>query len=180
MTTVPGTSKTDLYDVADTLLAIAVAGLAQSRTGVALPDRTFVGHGPPAVEADCTDLVTVYLDHVEHRPGVQATGLPGGAASCHLVPVAVFWIEWWRCGYPTVDDQGTAPTAEAIDDAAAQNMADLWSLLTYLYAQRVAGNLVVPESCENTAIGIARPLPPSGGTSGYRVMVAIAANSKGP
>lgn len=173
-----------LADFLDTLLVAAEAGLAQSRTGRALPKRRYVSHGPPAMHPTC-DTLAVYPRTIEARSNraVQQQALPGG--QCVVVPVLNATIEWWRCVPKVGDDGPTMPTPADLSASARALLIDAWALLTYLIEQRCVGTLVgtgtSPDSdASNVTIGTTTLLPPAGGFGGYRVELSFIGNAHGP
>lgn len=158
-----------LHDMASDLLAAAEAALDPARTGNAVIDRTFVSHAEPAWDLCEHDQLTVHAVLGRHR---QTSRQP-----CQVQPLIEWHVQVVRC-VPTVDDSGTAPTADALDVSAETLLVDLWCLLTGLYDAARTGGLA--DDCGQVSFGDCTPLGPSGGIAGWDVVVEVACDDAGP
>lgn len=170
-------SSTYLADMADALLASALAGLAQATTGRAVPSTTLVSHGPPPLEWCCEDgMLAVHLESVTHN---QLYKSDVQQVPCGVEPVARFVVTCARC-WPTMDDDGVLPAA-TVDAATAEQLEDLWCLLTEFYDRAGAKTLFPGQtSCDDVEIEQVAPLDADGGCAGWTIQVAITTNDTGP
>lgn len=135
---------------------------------VALPERRYLLAGNAAGAAWDDEQVTVSLNAVQPgpAPNSQRTNLPGHAVGV-VLPRGVFEIRILRC-WPTVDDDGQAPPADAITAAAVATMRDAGLILGALHAYAAAdrGNGTM-------TVGEIQPLGPLGGLAGYAVVITL-------
>lgn len=170
-------SSTYLANCAQALLDGALAGLAVASTGRAAPSTVVLSHGEPPLEWCCDDgMLTVHLPNVTHNLAFR-TEQP--QVPCGVEPRVTFVITVARC-WPTMDDQGRLSSA-AVDTAAADQLEDLWCLLTELY-DRLAAKTLFPgqTTCDEAEIGEATPLDAEGGCAGWTVEVFMTPNDTGP
>lgn len=176
---------TYVYDLADDLLAEALDGLAESRTGHAPPSRTYVSHGEPA---DDTGLLSCEADgqltvHVDEDAGIEPifrrdSNLPG--TQCAFAPYARFCVTLYRC-VPTIDDQGNAPNAAELDASARDLNIDAWCLFTYLATLWGNGDLFGGMfACKDVEWEGMTPIHPRGGAAGWRICFRVQLNDTGP
>jgi hypothetical protein len=177
-------SSTYLGTIADQLLDIIVAGLAEETTGRPAPGTTFISHGVPNRLAYCCEggYATVYLDPlrgVEHNPDLGGQTITGAHAmqQCITIPVGHFVLEWGRC-VPKVSEDGW-PSETDIDLSASDLLEDLWAVLTELYDRRASGALAGAD-CGDITIGEAIPLEPAGGCAGWQVRLDLTLDDPGP
>lgn len=153
----PPPDSSRVYLVAGGFLDAIVAAIQDP------PARRYVSpHRPPA---DCAQ-VTVHVDSVGRGiPGQPQLGpqTPGVAQGAHSILVGRVLRD-----VPTVKDGGKPPTAQAIDDAAAVILRDLWDLFDT--ARSLASSL---ETCDKVATFQATPLQWQGGIGGSEVLVAV-------
>lgn len=170
-----------LHGIATDILNASLNGLADACTGNPPPERTYVSHGPSAVDAceNTNGQLSVYLDRLEMRPaGVQARGVPGGF-QCQVMPIARFVVELFRC-VPVPNDRGVPPTDEALNDSAADLLIDAWSIVTFLITERANGDLIPEIGCDGVGIGFLTPVAPQGGVAGWTFNVEVLLNDAGP
>lgn len=163
-----------LSSVADALLAAALAGIAQTTTGVAPPSRVLVVHGQPAW--DCEQL-TVHLETVTHAP----TDDDVIRQHCQIVPKPTWVITLIRCVPGLQEGTDPIPSTTDLDTSAGSLLVDLWALLTELY-DRIAANTLIPghiDPCDLT-VGDVVYVGPEGGYGGWEVRVIAIANDQGP
>lgn len=168
-----------LHERAQDLLDDSLLGLAAARTGHAVPSRVYVSHGTPAVDVceGSTGQLTVHL--FPSRPIIMTSLAKDGRRQCLVRLTANFRVQVWRCAL-SVDDDGPVG-ATALGDIDEVLSRDLWSLLTYLHAQRAAGQLFDGVStCDVVTIGEPRLLEESGLAAGWEVPVTLDLNDAGP
>lgn len=160
-----------IHDLAEALLASAVAGLAPSRTGHKAPGVTYVAHGAPAW--DGCDQLAVWVGPITLRgvAGVAAgrSGVPTA------LPVAAFTIDLARCVHEP-DARGNGPTAAALASDAALLNRDAWCLHTGV--SRDLGDVF--GGCRVIEPGEMIPLGPEGGLAGWRWPIVVSLNDGGP
>lgn len=145
-----------LYDLADKLLAVAVAAVDSP------PERRYVSNGE--VSIDCA-LVAVELLRVY-------VGLPGAeqvtANVCKGNPHSADYRLWvTRC----VPAEGV-PSAAEIDASAREILTDGWRLRrAVITALNIDENIV--SSCDNARVGPLLLYGPSGGYGGVNMMVTV-------
>lgn len=160
---------TDLHSFAEELLAASVEALDTiplASPGLAgAPERTYVSPGRPAFDNCCDQggQLTVNYALVTPRQTVNVVaGTVGRVAA--MIPLVQFNITIVRC-IPTASGAwGEAPTAQALDDAAAQTDADAWALWNHLYNLVLADQLL--SMCQEVFFDGLRALDPSGGCGG--------------
>lgn len=156
-----------LQILASDLLAAALAGLAPARTGNPEPDRVYISHGAPAWDdCDGSGQLSVWVGPIQH---VQVA--LGNV--CQIRPSAPLCVTLLRC-VPTMNDDGSPPSAAALTASAGELNRDVWSLLTELYAFAAA------LGCDMVDVGSAEPLGPEGGLAGWRVCLDVLLNDSGP
>lgn len=169
-----------VYQRALDLLDAAADGLAAARTGHAVPSRQYVAHGRPAVDIcddpTSTGQLTVHVDvstGIHHRATPDHPNVP---RTLLIQPIATFVVQVWRC-WPTMEEDGAAPSTATLQAAAESLNRDAWALLTQIYAEHFASTLFQGVSCEAVTIGTLRPVgDPSGGTAGWEMTVDLALN----
>lgn len=134
---------------------------------MAVPDRVYVSHGTGAAW-DCAHLAVCLqqaLPGTSDRSG-SAGGLPSrGSGSMQLVR-GEFQARILRC-VPAVGDDGTPPSAEAIQAASVGLLDDLGLLLQGIYR-------FLKDSPNGVAtVGAAEPLGPDGGYAGWATTVVM-------
>lgn len=170
-----------LADVADALLAAALAGLAEATTGRPPPATSYLSHGEP-VPDHCGE-VTVHLESVGHEPErFTSQGVSGGGfQSCQVVASPRFVISIFRCATNLGDGTNPLPSGDALDSDAADLLDDLWAVLTELYDRMAACTLVPGQSdCEDVSIEVAVPIEQQGDVAGWAIPVVVTANDQGP
>lgn len=154
-----------LHSLCEALRVEALAGLAQSRTGVAPPARSYVSHGEPGHDG-CDHLV------VWHDAPSFTQQASNGARGKTLSTFTTFWVEVARClprGHVT-------PTVARLAEDAENLNRDLWCLITWL-RPRVAD---VFDTCPQVTWGEAEVLDESGGMAGWRLSFTALLNDPGP
>lgn len=146
-----------VYDIAANMLASVADRLADA--GLTVPDRQYVHGGD--IAHDCEQLVVAVTDLVHAFPGEAAA-----VQFCSPPRHARFAVSLVRC-VPVPQDDGTPPTAEALDDAGAVTAADVWSLAYVLWAGYQAGEWGA--ACSTLLLGPVAVVGPEGG------MVAVTA-----
>lgn len=176
-----------LYDLADTLLDEALAGLAEARTGHAPPTRNYVAMGDPVpdlglLSCDEDGQLTVHISEDEGIEAIFRTGdgsLPG--TECAFAPYATFCVTLFRC-VPTLTEGGEAPSAVELDTSGRDLAIDAWCLYTHLATLWGSGDLFdgAYSSCKDVQWGDMFPLHPQGGTAGWRLCLKVQLNDSGP
>lgn len=163
------------------LLDAASDGLGIARTGHAAPTRQYVSHGRPAVDI-CDDEIpgngqlTVHVDATRGVFNRSAPSNPAVPKSLQIVPIVTYVIELWRC-WPTMREDGAAPTASTIETAVANLNRDAWCMLTQIYSELAAGTLFSGVACNEVTIGDCQPTgDPSGGTAGWSLRIQVPLN----
>ena len=159
-----------IYLAARAILDAVVAGYAAA--GVALPDRQYISHGPPAW--DCS-LLAVYQQRGFGHSGNIATETlePILPHSSHVLRGALFAVELVRC-YPDVDSSGTEvvlPSAAAMEAGSEELLIDEQLIHNSLLAAEKAGQLGT--ACHEVAYGDWQPLGPMGGLAGGLLVVRV-------
>jgi hypothetical protein len=161
------TTGLELHTVAKALL-VAV-GNYFAANGVNLPTRQYITTGDPAIVAwDCEQL-TVCLANIEwgrSRDATQFSPTFGKAASINAMRHAIYAITLVRC-CPTIDDTGTLPSAQALDDAGLASMLDAGLMSQALVNFVAFANPAIPVGC-NIQAGSVQPLGPEGGLVGLQ------------
>lgn len=175
-------SKTYLYDIADDILDVAADALAQTRTGHKTPVRSNVSWGAPpndGFDDDCTGQLTVHLD--SPQPSLSHDFVRTFDKQDHMIVVkAHYTITLFRC-VPQLDDDGGAPTSEALAQSAQDLLTDLWCLMTGLYAALQTHTLYTGQQRSNdVSIGLVQSLDPQGGYGGFIVRLSVLLNDPGP
>ena len=160
-----GTGPLDLHDLCLDLLGACVESLDTipnyDPTLLGAPERAFVSPGLPAL--DCCDQLTVHAQQI-----LAAPTSPGGLATGKKCPARIgqvaLVVTITRC-IPVLDDAGTWPPPEEIEQAAVQTNADAWALWEHIYA------LVCSEAlfslCKEVFWDGLRALSPQGGCGGW-------------
>lgn len=168
---------------AQELLTAAQAALTLARTGNAVPARVYRSHGPPAVDWCNQDLLVVYLDNPAEKLSNPAQGRAAQVSPGEYLqmPIARFVVELWRC-VPTIDSQGTPPTATALDTSASGLQIDIHALVTGLRLAQTGGTLFPGAGlgCGDPMFGDPVPLVPQGAMAGWRIRVEYPMNDAGP
>lgn len=165
-----------LDTIAGDILAAALVGLAESRTGIAPPDRVYVSHNIPAVDPCAGNgqltvhLAGLRLQSVANRPAVPRQLL--------IQPIGDFVIQLWRC-HPAFTIGGEIPSAVELDAAGGQLLTDLWCMETQLFYEQREETLV-SVNCQRVEIGAATPLGPQGSAAGWAIPVTVALSDAGP
>jgi hypothetical protein len=149
----------DLQTLAENVLTAAETIL--DTNGNEPIERAFVSHGPPAL--DCCNQLAVHVAQIGEA-ATQATNVlqAGLRHNFARVNLTTLMITVTRC-HPTLDDGGTPPTPDELNDAAAMLNADAWSLWNGLY--RMQDDLFA--ACDLVFFDGIVPLPPQGGCAGY-------------
>ena len=143
-------------DVADLILQDAEAALVNA--GQAAPARVYRSHGQPAWDLCSEDALVVYVATLQPAPGAQR---------CAVRWRAEFHVQIIRC-VPGIDDNGRAPTADALDGSAADLLRDAWVLAAAMpsFAAAAVG-------CDDVVAGAARALGPSGGVAAWDLPLTV-------
>jgi len=156
-----------LQTLALDLLAAAEAAVDVARTGNPNPDRVYVAHNEPAWDVcDGTGQLSVYVG-----PIISTQVTLGNV--CQVRPAAPFCVTLLRC-VPTMNDDGTPPSAAELTTSAGVLNSDIWSLLNGLY------DFATDLGCDMVDVGEALPLGPDGGLAGWRVCLDVLLNDPGP
>lgn len=159
-----------LFDIAETLLAVAAAGLSPFLPdGSCDPFETYVSMGPPV--AEFYDALTIHL--VRYGPTVQA-GRMDGMAACNtgVYPQqeALWTLRLWENQYPAAeeqDDQIIVPAPERLHAVNEWLYAHGIAIYNAVVAAAAAGSLGLPPVVSKARIGDLTPLGPQGLAAGW-------------
>lgn len=155
-------AASDLQDLAEDVLA-AAGQILQAETAPAL--RSFVAHGPPAL--DCCDQLAVHVATIGEAPTTGPTVLsPGLRHTSGRVNLTTLIVTISRC-HPVLDADGQPPKAAELTAAAALLNADAWALWNGLY--RMRDQLFA--ACDLVFFDGMVPLPPQGGCAGWALQI---------
>lgn len=110
-----------IVDMLREILDRIVAGYEQA--GVLLPSRQYTTTGTPAI--DCAQLVVIFRQAYVGPVGDEASD----PQRCDGPRTAVLEVQVSRCVPGPKGPRATAPSAEAIQEAAELQMQDAWLLL---------------------------------------------------
>lgn len=148
-------ADTELYDVANAVLAKAVTAL-----GAYAPDRRYVHVGQ--VAWDCPDQLTVSPGTLTHVQSNQCSAL-------RTYPLVVTFL---KC-VPTANDKGKPPSDTELDASALEIMTAGQKLWRGLVDHVIAGTLVSGIGCDAVTLGALQPLGPSGGAAGWSFTITL-------
>lgn len=132
------------------------------------PCRLFVSAGPPVqdIEACCSDgQLTVHLDRIFPHGNFPAQ--EGGALICQVPLAADIVVTLYRC-FPTMKDDGSAPTGPELDRASKDIHRDLYLLTVGVLCCLLGGG----RRRKFTFAG-SRIIPPQGGCIGAELRFSI-------
>lgn len=158
----------DVWAVCGEVLQAALVGLASLPAGA--PGRNFVGYVQPAADCDCpSGQITCFPTSIRESTTRTAGGTEGGhhVALNNVVVEVAMTLQILRC-VPIVQDDGSAPSAPAIDAAAMQIHTDAWFLWCWLRAEKRNGNLLAG-LCREIWFDAMTPEPVSGGCAGWNL-----------
>lgn len=165
-----------LSDLADELLAVALASLSEARTGTA-PPKSWIAHGPPVADHCCDDDETSGQLTVHLTPfagvAVRATRSgKGGPVQCQFTTHANFVVTLLRC-VPVLQDSGDSPPVEDLDAAGGLLLVDLWALVRGVLDAHKANDLFSSVDCGAVEIGQADLVEEQGGCAGWTFSVTV-------
>lgn len=147
------------------LLDCACSSLEKTQCGC--PSRAFVAVGTVAWDSCCDGgQLWVAVDRI--FPYGQFPGPISGALNCAPPLAADIVIGILRCA-PTLNDQGEAPTAEALSLSAAAVLEDAYTLETGILCC-----LAEHARARPFVVGNQRPLGPTGGCVGMELRLTVA------
>lgn len=153
------------------LTDLASDALVATTTGHAAPAHVFRSHGPPSLELDfcCEGAVAVWLDDLNHDP-INQTGPEPGCDPAENY--AVWAIAVYRCA---AENSGTqaGPSADDLDDHAADLLVDAWALLTEAYDRNREGTLLPGCDCSAITFGRLTRVDPEGGCAGWEFRITV-------
>lgn len=164
-------SSTDLFDLADEVLAVCEAALALIPAGV--PARSYVGHGLPAI--DCEQLVVSTYAVPEADTAPRTLPLDRAFRSRYgslILPMLVVSIV--RC-YPSVTlggrQQPILPSTAELTAASQLIYEDGWQLWNALISAKRAG--AFGGLCSELARDPMMPVQPEGGFAGWTIPLEL-------
>jgi len=148
--------------------------------GVALPDRRVVAPGAPGTIAwDCEQVVVALSQLTTGSGSGQVNVLPqwGSPAGVGLIRYATWSVQVIRCT-PQMDDDGNAPTAEALLAAGVSGLADA-GLMSQCFVSMAATANAIPRDWMPIGgainAGQVTSLGPEGPFHGYEAAVTLTA-----
>lgn len=156
--------STVVADIAQATLDEVVAIYATA--GVSLPARRLIQTGQPA--DDCEQVV-VWINRLFQGLPADETLLRTRASGALLRSVEIN-VRIVRC-VPHVNDNGTAPNAEAISTASTVIAVDMWLLAAGLTESHLEGDFLV--DCQDFAVGPVTPVEWTGGFGGCELAAAV-------
>jgi hypothetical protein len=151
--------------MAEDLLSIIEEGFQDA--SIDLPERRYVNDGLNVAADCCEELVVQFSRIFAGQPGAeQVTGI--------RLPIASWTVEffiWLFRSTVISDDDGTAPTMEALTDSAEILLKDAWMILNSLID--AAADKTLFQGCDNVSIGPVVPVGPDGGIMGSQCKVSI-------
>lgn len=172
----------DLYQAASDYLAACEQAVASAPGGPIA--RSFVSPGVPAI--DCAPQLAVYVGgpiEADTRPlspplvlGRRAE--PGGAGAVHLVNLTCVVA---RC-VDTLTDDGSFPSASALEANAVDTIGDVWAIWNVVRALYRAGLIFTRPDGERRELYFdgAIPLVTSGGAGGFQIPVRVQIDGYAP
>lgn len=155
----------DLYSTATSLLDLVTQQLTS--LGVVIPERVYVAPGAD-IAFDCEQL-TVNLSRIISN--FQGADTPYPVQQHKILrKSAEYSITLCRC-VPTLNDNGTAPSTEALGDAANITMLDMVSLRRAIETIEHQ-HLLVPRNVP-VSLGQAQALGPQGGIASAQIMYTV-------
>jgi hypothetical protein len=162
-------AATDYYDLAAAILGVAHDALAQLPAGA--PDRSYVGHGLPAI--DCEQLVV--SSYVQTQADTSPRALPMDRQfrpKYGSVNIPVFVVSIVRC-YPeiTMDNRQEPifPSVAALTAASELLYADAWQVWNALMTAKREGDF--GGLCREMSLDPMTPINPSGGYAGWTLPI---------
>jgi hypothetical protein len=149
-----------LYGIARAMLDCVAGALT------APPERRYVSDGP-LVAWDCEQLVAA-VERTISTSGNAAVEVQDPSLAFVMRSATVgLWLV--RC-CPTMDDDGTAPTAEAVDASAQVVLRDPTVMVRALWSAQQAGTI---GGCRSMAFLGWQAVGPSGGLTGGVLRMAV-------
>lgn len=164
-----------LFEACVELLAVAAEAVATSPGGPIA--RQFVSPGPPAW--DCPPQLTVHAggpvlgDTLPLSPNLQPFHRVSGPSG--MVNLVALTITVIRC-VPGMNGN-SFPTPDAMNDAAAATLADVWAIWNYVVNRKRDG-LLYPDDQGNAksrelVLDPAVPLNQQGGAGGWQIQIRV-------
>jgi len=129
------------------------------------PCRKCVVFGPPVWDDCCSGQLTIWVERIYVAAKFPQTD--GQPITCAAPLAADFVLQLIRC-VPTVDDNGVAPSCEAISASAAKIYQEMYiverALLCCLAAFKKNRAFVMKDM---------RPIGPQGGCAGFEVRFTV-------
>lgn len=158
----------DLLTLLQNELLACACDCLNTHSSCGCPCRNFISAGPPVwdMEACCSDgQLTIHLERIyvyKNFPAEQ------GEVNVCLAPLAAdFNITLLRC-FPSVKDDGSAPTADEIGTASEILYKDL-----YVLTRCIICNLSSRGKYQASIFRGGRILPPQGGCAGVELRFTI-------
>lgn len=151
-------ANTKLFDLCSAILAT----LAADWPGDAepLPERQYVSNG--MIVWDCDQLVVMVEATYGTEADLAAEGIFSQASAGFGLRAATIGVAVLRC-VPDVDDEGTPPSWESIQDSSEIILSDAETVLSVLLAAQQAGELA---TCQALAFDRWTSEGPQGGLAG--------------
>lgn len=141
--------------------------------------RHYVSIGEPAY--DCCPQMTVFVQRVEDAAvgptapqstaAAQRIGKRGGRLIWATMQVDI--VGCVKTGTMTQANKWVPPTADALHADAARLYEWGWKLRCGLAQMKRDGDLFDPAVCRETDLGLAIPITPEGGCTGWRIPVLV-------
>lgn len=133
------------------------------------PCRNFISAGPPVWDSEgcCSDgQLTVHVDRLFSYKNFPSES--GEVNTCIIPLAAELVVTLLRC-FPSLHDDGSAPTADEIGSASEMIYQDLWVMTNCIIC-----NLASRKNQQVSVFRGSRILPPQGGCIGAEVRLTIA------
>lgn len=157
----------DLFHlVAQEVLDCACEALTGQDSICPCPCRKFVSIGPPVWDQCCDGgQLAVWLERVYVAANFPASN--NTAITCSAPLAGEYVLQLIRC-VPTMDEQGNAPSAEALSDSAQDIYSDL-----YVAYKAVLCCLAAYKKHRNFVMRDGRFVGPQGGCAGFEIRFAV-------
>lgn len=164
-------ADTRLVDAGQHILDTLVDGLTAE--GIVVPERRFLHTGEIAYDFVGTNCGEAFIVSwaAAFQGGLGEGGEGVNPIRCSMPLSAQFTIALLRC-VPTVNSQGKAPTAEALDASGENLMIEAWTL-NKVIVEKAVDKTLIQLPIVDAAIGGSLPVGPDAALGGVTVQLFV-------